>query len=75
MSINRQNPLFSPASIGITALFLVILGLGTLRSGGKAFNPGELSAQKLSNQPEDTLLGYTAHADNEWLQIATREVA
>ncbi len=66
MSINRQNPLFSPASIGITALFLIILGIGVWRSGGKAFNPGRLSAQRLSNQPEDTLLGYSTHAEFEY---------
>ncbi len=63
--MNRQNPLFSPASIGLTVLFLVILGLGTYRSGGKAFNPGKLSAQRLSGQAEDTIHDFSAHADFE----------
>jgi len=46
-------------------LFLVILGLGTWISGGKAFNPGKLSAQRLANQAGDTLPGYSAHVDFE----------
>ncbi len=57
--MRRSYPYFSFISYAATAIFLLVLGLATWRSGGKAFSPGGLTAQSSRNTP---LEGFTSHA-------------
>lgn len=60
--MRRQHPLLSTLGITLTAILLVGLGVMLLRSGGKAFSPGRLSAQGKDGISID---GYFSHAEFE----------
>ena len=58
--IARQHPIFSPVALVASAVLLLGLGASLLVTGGRAFSPGELSAQSTSGAE---LGGFASHAD------------
>lgn len=60
--MKRQHPLFSPIGCGMSLVFLTLLAVTSVVSGGKLFSPGELSASAPSGE---AIGGYTSHAELE----------
>ncbi|MCA9938108.1 MAG: cytochrome c3 family protein [Anaerolineales bacterium] len=58
--VERQHPIFSPIALASAAILIVGLSLYVTFTGGRAFNPGDLSAHNSSGQ---TLEGFTNHAE------------
>lgn len=61
--IARQHPFFSPVALGSTLLLLVVLGIALWQTGGRAFNPGPLSAVAVSQQQSGGFPNHAAFAD------------
>ena len=58
----RSSPLFSPISIAISILFIIVFGIITWLAGGVGFSPGPVSAKSL---PGIVMQNYQSHADFE----------
>ena len=58
----RSSPLFSPISIAISILFIIVFGIITWLAGGIGFSPGPVSAKSL---PGIVMQNYQSHADFE----------
>lgn len=60
----RQHPLFSPVAIGSTVLLFLLLGGALWFTGGRAFNPGPLSAVAANPAESGGAPNHAAIGDN-----------